>query len=495
MDTKHLKRRHNVYWVRVWVPESLRGILAKSELWQNLYTTDLAEANRKKHRVVAELMEVIGQAKRDQEGTLDKVSREEKLKQYALEYTRESDAAKNNDDEDVEDFFDEAIEAKIYELFGDKDGEGILNYDHPESDASEKNPSAVRALIDSYKIHTHDYEPISSISKLFLSEESESLKPSSFRRKKKHIEQFIKWSGDRDISKITKKIAGEYVTSIISNKNPAYDTLRNIVGDISSLFSWAEGRGYLDRNPFYKLKLPKADKGSQKRRQWANEEILMFLSSSKIGINEFTATVVGMYSGMRLDEICNIQKAHISDNCFRILEGKTKAAKRKIPIHPVIEPLVGRFLDSSKDDYLIKGIKSGGYDKKRSWNFQKKLGRLRKKIGIPEGVFFHTLRNTFATRMENLGIPVNHISQLMGHEDSTMALTVYSGGLKIEPLVESINKLTYGEEVDSFIEEALTEKLNGEAKDKINDLELLTKLQTSESILGSRILRNAKEGD
>ena len=83
----------------------------------------------------------------------------------------------------------------------------------------------------------------------------------------------------------------------------------------------------------------------------------------------------------------------------------------------------------------------------------------------------------------------------MGHEDSNMALTVYSGGLKIEPLVESINKLTYGEEVDSLIEEALTEKLNGEAKDKINDLELLTKLQTSESILGSRILRNVREGE
>jgi len=48
----------------------------------------------------------------------------------------------------------------------------------------------------------------------------------------------------------------------------------------------------------------------------------------------------------------------------------------------------------------------------------------------------------------------NHISQLMGHEDSTMALTVYSGGLRIEPLVESINKLSY-EEVDSYIKETL----------------------------------------
>ena len=60
--------------------------------------------------------------------------------------------------------------------------------------------------------------------------------------------------------------------------------------------------------------------------------------------------------------------------------------------------------------------------------------------------------------MENAGVPVNHISQLMGHEDSSMALTVYSGGLAIEPLIESINTLTYGEEVDSFIKNTLIER-------------------------------------
>ena len=42
---------------------------------------------------------------------------------------------------------------------------------------------------------------------------------------------------------------------------------------------------------------------------------------------------------------------------------------------------------------------------------------------------------------------------------------------------------------------ALTEKSNGDANDKITDLEILAKLQTSESILGSRILHNVKEGD
>ena len=93
----------------------------------------------------------------------------------------------------------------------------------------------------------------------------------------------------------------------------------------------------------------------------------------------------------------------------------------------------------------------GGYDQKRSWNFQKRLGRLRKKAGLPETVVFHSLRNTFATRMENLGVPKNHISQLMGHEDGNMALDVYSGGLAIEPLRESIGKLSYGEEIDGYL--------------------------------------------
>ena len=64
---------------------------------------------------------------------------------------------------------------------------------------------------------------------------------------------------------------------------------------------------------------------------------------------------------------------------------------------------------------------------------------------------FHSLRNTFATRMENLGIPKNHISQLMGHEDGNMAVDVYSGGLAREPLRVSMRKLSYGDEVKQII--------------------------------------------
>ena len=53
--------------------------------------------------------------------------------------------------------------------------------------------------------------------------------------------------------------------------------------------------------------------------------------------------------------------------------------------------------------------------------------------------------------MENAGVPWNHISQLTGHEDNNMALDVYSGELAIEPLMESMGKFDYEEEVNNLL--------------------------------------------
>ena len=154
---------------------------------------------------------------------------------------------------------------------------------------------------------------------------------------------------------------------------------------------------------------------------------------------------------MRINEICNLKESDLNDNSFHIYHGKTKSSTRVIPIHPLLKLLVNCLLKKSNDGYLMTNITPGGYDNKRSANFQKKLGRLRDKLDFPKGIVFHSLRNTFSTRLENLGIPSNHISQLMGHEDGNMALDVYSGGLAIEPLRKSIPKLTYGSELDSLV--------------------------------------------
>ena len=458
MNKQYLKKRHNVWWLRIRIPANAKEIMGKTELWKNLKTSDLAEANMKKHKEIVLMYEEIAQALRDYEGIADKLSKEVQISKYA-EYLREEKITSGgNDIEDTSIIKLDLLEGKLDKVYDSKVAQAILHSDDPQWEGQEPNSLAKKNFIKSLKLTDQSYSSLSLVSKKFLAEEYKSLKNSSFRRKKTHIQNFINWTSDRDITKIDKKIVGEYITSIINKNNPAPATISNIVSNVGSLFSWAEGRGYITFNPFYNLTLPKKNKVSQGRKPWSDENIMTFLKSELIGVNEFIATCVSLYSGMRLDEICNIQKTNISENCFKVLEGKTKASRRKIPIHPVLKPLVERFLDSKEEVYLIKGIKSGGYDNTRSWNFQKKLTRLRQKLGMPEGVVFHTLRNTFATHMENLGIPRNHTSQIMGHKDSNMALDIYSAGLAIEPLVKSMKKLTYGKEIDSFIKKTLEER-------------------------------------
>ena len=149
-------------------------------------------------------------------------------------------------------------------------------------------------------------------------------------------------------------------------KKSAPATIRNIIVDIGSLFSWAEGRGYINTNPFQKLNLPKNKNYTQSRRPWKNEYLMLFLRSGYTNKNAFEATVVSMYSGMRLDEICAMQNKDIEDKCFQVEKGKTKASARVIPVHPLIESIIDNLKSSSKDEFLIKGINSDGYFNKRS---------------------------------------------------------------------------------------------------------------------------------
>jgi len=453
MGKSYLYRRHNVYWVRVRVPDKVRDIVGKTQLSKNLSTTDLSEANRKKHIVIAELKQIIHLAEKKIDGTFAALSKEDQIRELALEFRPSSEDDLDNLD-NLDNAFQNSLENKALELYGEEEFDAIFNSHHHSWKGKDPNPKAVKATQDAFRIIDPNYVPLQIVAKTFLSEKIKDIKTSTFKRKEGNINNFIRWFGNAEIKDITKKNAGDYVTHLRHSKNPAPATIRNIVFDIGSLFTWAEGRGYINNNPFQKLNLPK-NNSTQSRRPWKDEHLMLFLQSKYINRNAFVATVVAMYSGMRIEEICVMQNKNIEDKCFHIEKGKTKASARVIPVHPLIESIIDNLKSSSKEEFLIKGINSGGYDNKRSWNFQKMLGRLRKKIGIPNEIKFHTLRNSFATRMENLGIPTNHINELMGHKHNNMSLDVYSAGLSIEHLVESINKLTYGEEIDSFVKDTL----------------------------------------
>ena len=435
MDKRHLWKRSNVYWVRVRVPDSVRDTVGKSQLSKNLYTKDLVVANRIKHKVVIGMMETIEHAKRINDSTL--LTKEERIKQKAL-------LIRNNPHSVLS--HSERIEMEVEGEYGFKTS---MAFSH-EDDFEKKHPETHKTIKSAIKIANPEKFPLSLLAKEFLALDKMKLKPATCRRKEKHLQDFIDYFNDPEIKEITKRKCSDYAHSILKNKDPANETLRNNILDISTLFSWAENRGYTEYNPFYRLKLPVGRKRVQERIPWSDEDIIRFLTSDFINKNEFIATAISLYTGMRLDEICRLKHKDIFDDLFHIYEGKTKAARRVVPVHPVLKKIIVSN-DSDEEEYILKGLVSGGYDKKRSGNFQKRHTRTRIKVNLPKGVVFHSLRNTVITKLHNNLIPLYNIEQIIGHKQKSVAFGVYSSGLAVEKLRDIINGISYGNTIDNLI--------------------------------------------
>ena len=92
----------------------------------------------------------------------------------------------------------------------------------------------------------------------------------------------------------------------------------------------------------------------------------------------FNITLLGIYTGMRIEEICRLKTKDIESECMLIREGKTQSAPRKIPIHKSILPLLATMISSTQDGYLIEGLKI--YRGKRSPSISKRLEIRRKQL-------------------------------------------------------------------------------------------------------------------
>ena len=125
MDTKYLWKRHNTYWVRVRVPDAVRHLIGKAELSKNLYTKDLAEANRLKHREVSRLKKQIDLAKKRLDGSTNPPSKEEILREFAssMRDLQENAIDADLDDKEVATLFErnDLISSSVV----DKDGKLI----------------------------------------------------------------------------------------------------------------------------------------------------------------------------------------------------------------------------------------------------------------------------------------------------------------------------------------------------------------------------------
>lgn len=152
--------------------------------------------------------------------------------------------------------------------------------------------------------------------------------------------------------------------------------------------------------------------------------------------------VLGAYTGARIEEICSLKVADIKREAIQIVDSKTVAGIREVPIHCAIKHLLQRLSDATDDGYLISHLSFNKYED-RSNAIGKRFGRLKKQLGHPESKVFHSIRKTFVTLLENEGVPEGVVADIIGHEKPNLTFGLYSGGNNINVKTAAVEKLSY----------------------------------------------------
>jgi integrase len=134
---------------------------------------------------------------------------------------------------------------------------------------------------------------------------------------------------------------------------------------------------------------------------------------------------IALLSGMRLEEICGLEIDQLTKIdgvlCFDIRKGKTETSVRPVPVHSQLLPLLEL---APASGFIFPDLKTGGPDKKRSWNLGKRLGRTFRTIS--GGSTFHGFRKTVAQTFERAGVPETSAALILGHRRNDITYGIYS---------------------------------------------------------------------
>ncbi|MBN8991867.1 MAG: tyrosine-type recombinase/integrase [Rhizobiales bacterium] len=433
MDTKYLIKQHNTYSVVVEIPKRLQAVAGQKRFKVSLKTGNLAEANRLKHSHVAEFLRRID--------ALEKSFDPKALvMKDAKEWRAELATASKVEDEEYG--------ASIH-------GELLDQVKELSRQLAEKDEALAQAF---HQTATGEGTLLKDLYPTWIAESTET-----GQTKSQHgstTRRFIKWAGEFvTVEETDRKKAGEYVSDLIANSPLARRTIKRHLSSLSSLWQWLESKGYVkqESNPWLRHKLGKPAKGKPRYRKVLEEEALLRLLNGRYSTPRYAQVLhdmlrLALLQGGRLDELCAMKRTEVHRRAdgywLEIASGKTDAAIREIPAHPLAVPIIERRL-RDKDTYLFKGLLPGGPDSKRSWYVSKAYGRYRNSEAVDvkgRGRDFHALRNTFISYMEGLKVAESTVKLLVGHERVSMTYGHYSDGQRVD-LPEAMRALKYGPEV------------------------------------------------
>lgn len=211
----------------------------------------------------------------------------------------------------------------------------------------------------------------------------------------------------------------------------------------------------IDSNPFDKLVAKPTGKASRRIKAnapYTPEQIVMIWNKAltqtkydKLFSDQQLADLILIcaYTGNRIEEVCSLKIADMTDSTFKFLNTKTEAGIREVPIHSKLLPTIKRMKEQSKDGYLMTGLPPDKYNK-RAGVMSKRFGILKTKLGFSSRVYTaHSFRSTLVTMLEIAGVSENLTADIVGHKKPRVTYGLYSGGATVEAMRQALEKVSY----------------------------------------------------
>ena len=281
-----------------------------------------------------------------------------------------------------------------------------------------------------------------------------TVKPSSWQTYRnlctKHVLPYL---GDMDITLITPATVQGFVFEM-HEKGLSASITKGAHRLLSAALNYAMEEGIIRKNPCKRLRFQPDEQREPRVLNGREQRKLLQATNS-----EHLYAVLGLYTGMRLGEICALKWTDINWNKssitvrrtvqriaqFNDKDGrktmlfigtpKTYRSCRTIPIPAFLLKQLNELFSEIKSDFVF-----GKHDQVADpRTIQRRFVRFVDRLGL-KGVHFHTLRHSFATRLLELGTDIKTVSILLGHSSARTTLDVYAHSL-LEQQQNAISRL------------------------------------------------------
>ncbi len=237
-------------------------------------------------------------------------------------------------------------------------------------------------------------------------------------------------------------------------------TIQRRLSALRNYWQWCQRHGHVDaeRDPWRGVKLPGGgrgrgkgvDNGDTQRQAFTVDEIKALHTSAMAKDDKALADLIWLaaHTGARIEELCQLQVKDVdlgqsgvaTPRAIRIVDSKSPAGRRTVPIVGEAVPLVRRLVEAAQGGQWIIHSDADNQYGMRGISLGKRFGRLKTSMGFGPGHVFHSIRKVVATLLHDVGCPEPIAADILGHKIATMSYGVYSAGSSLDTRREWLAK-------------------------------------------------------